>query len=85
MDACPNNHRCDDCRVKFVCHCLRVTEEMVFDALSTGTIQTIQDIRRFTGAGDGCTACHTRLQEYLAIRAQAQPEQEAGSLVLGQV
>ncbi len=48
-----------------VCRCLQVSEDQVLEALATRDIRTVKDIRRHTGAGDGCTACHQRLAEYL--------------------
>jgi bacterioferritin-associated ferredoxin len=44
---------------------LRVTEETLIEALTRREILTINDLRRQTGAGDGCTACHKRLEAYL--------------------
>jgi bacterioferritin-associated ferredoxin len=36
--------------------------------------RSLADLRRQTGAGDGCMACHRRLQRYLAQRtAEAVP------------
>jgi bacterioferritin-associated ferredoxin len=56
---------CDACPERLVCLCLRITEEKLVDALATGEITTVKDIRRLTGAGDGCTACHKLLKSYL--------------------
>lgn len=28
-------------------------------------LQTIREVRRHTGAGDGCTCCHEEIQEFL--------------------
>jgi bacterioferritin-associated ferredoxin len=44
---------------------LRVTEDVIRDAVAAFDIQTIHELRAHTGAGDGCTACHSRLEEFL--------------------
>jgi bacterioferritin-associated ferredoxin len=62
------------CRQRLVCRCLQITEEEIFEALSTGEVNDVRDIRRQTGAGDGCTACHRLLQQYVALRAYAFPD-----------
>jgi bacterioferritin-associated ferredoxin len=59
-DSCPG-----DCGLRYVCRCLRVTEEVIATAFATQDIRTLKDIRRHTGAGDGCMACHRRLSNYL--------------------
>lgn len=48
-----------------VCHCLQVTRQELELALTGGQIFTINEIRKQTGAGDGCTACHARLKQIL--------------------
>jgi bacterioferritin-associated ferredoxin len=60
LDSCPG-----DCGLRYVCRCLRVTEEVIANAFATQDIRTLKDIRRHTGAGDGCMACHRRLSAYL--------------------
>ena len=59
-DSCPG-----DCGLRYVCRCLRVTEDIIAAALATQDIRTLRDIRHHTGAGDGCMACHRRLKAYL--------------------
>jgi bacterioferritin-associated ferredoxin len=56
---------CLDCPLRVVCRCLQVTEQVLVEAITTGTVRTVKDICRHTGAGDGCTACHATLREYL--------------------
>jgi NifU-like protein len=66
MDAChTRNSCCGDCSAstRIVCHCLQITEEMVVTALEAFDVQSVKDLRQFTGAGDGCTACHHRLRQ----------------------
>jgi bacterioferritin-associated ferredoxin len=65
MSALPAHARCDDGPERLVCRCLRVTESSLVEALSNLGIKTLTDVRRHTGAGDGCTACHRLLVKYL--------------------
>ncbi len=53
---------------KIVCECLQVTEEEILLAVRTREIKTVKDIIKYTQAGDGCTACHPLLKEYLKHR-----------------
>jgi bacterioferritin-associated ferredoxin len=71
MDACRFENRCDDCPERLVCRCLGITESALIEALRSGDLQTVKDIRRQTGAGDGCTGCHRLLHQYLERFAQA--------------
>lgn len=50
---------------KIVCECLKITEAQILKAIRTRQIRTVQDITECTSAGDGCTACHPLLKEYL--------------------
>jgi bacterioferritin-associated ferredoxin len=50
----------------YVCACMRLTHADLIEAVAAGTIQTLADLRRQTGAGDGCMACHRRLACYLS-------------------
>jgi bacterioferritin-associated ferredoxin len=70
MNAFDTPERCDTCPGRLACHCLGVTEEAVLEAASLSGAATINDLRRLTGAGDGCTACHQRLR-LLLVRAQS--------------
>ena len=54
----------------YVCTCLRVTECELLAALSRPDVRTLQDVRCAIGAGDGCTACHDLLRQYLDARGQ---------------
>jgi NAD(P)H-nitrite reductase large subunit len=67
MESCRYGEDCTACPERLVCHCLQVTEADLLTALSTQTIRTVKDIRRHTGAGDGCTACHKLLRRYLEL------------------
>ena len=59
----PDNGRGNSTRV--VCRCLNITEGEICNALENNEIGCLQDIRQYTGAGDGCTCCHDLLNEYL--------------------
>jgi bacterioferritin-associated ferredoxin len=48
-----------------------VTEEVLVEAFATQNVRTLKDLRRHTGAGDGCMACHHRLKAYLERHAVA--------------
>jgi bacterioferritin-associated ferredoxin len=63
----PASERCP----LLVCHCLGVSEDQLREVLATCDIRTLHDIRRHTGAGDGCTACHRRLKDYLETQNYA--------------
>ena len=63
---------CDPCitHESIVCHCLKITEGALLAAMDQGEMHSVRDIRRHTGAGDGCTACHCTLKRYLQQRAR---------------
>jgi bacterioferritin-associated ferredoxin len=79
MDACHTHNGCDACPARFVCHCLQVTEEMLHDALAAFDLRSLNEVRRHTGAGDGCTACHRRIRGILERRAVELPVLQASS------
>ncbi len=56
---------CQGCSTRLVCHCLGVSEETVVDAITTLGLRSVRELRDHTGAGDGCTACHSRLRNLL--------------------
>lgn len=60
-----NRKGCDVCSRRLVCECLQITEMALAEALAGREIKTVKDIRRLTGAGDGCNACHKILKTYL--------------------
>ena len=53
-----------------VCACLQITEQQLLDTLASTPACSLRDLRRTTGAGDGCTACHDLLRQYLEADAQ---------------
>ncbi len=65
METYCTQDRCSECPGRLVCHCLQVTEDAVLAAVSTFALTTVSEVRRYTGAGDGCTACHGKLQRVL--------------------
>ncbi|WP_165227780.1 (2Fe-2S)-binding protein [Aquisphaera insulae] len=56
---------CSQCPRDLVCNCLQVTAAELMDAFASREIRTIKDIKRATGAGDGCMVCHRLLRKYL--------------------
>jgi bacterioferritin-associated ferredoxin len=65
------------CSTTLVCRCLKITEARLIEALTSLGVRTIAELRAQTGAGDGCTACHKILQQYLhrhAFCLDPQPE-----------
>lgn len=50
-------------RKTYVCDCLKVTEADVVKAICAHEISDVDDIIRYTQAGDGCTSCHPALRE----------------------
>ena len=48
-----------------VCHCLKVTETELRRAIQEKNLQSLVELIRCTGAGQGCTACHSQLKEYV--------------------
>jgi bacterioferritin-associated ferredoxin len=66
-DPCPGP--CAGCPDRIVCRCLKVTEETVVDAIVSLGLRTVKEVRAATGAGDGCTCCHTQLRAYLEVHS----------------
>lgn len=75
MDRCTcTPEQCEACPLSVVCRCLQVTETQVVEAIQSLSLRTVKDVRRHTGAGDGCTCCHNRIRDLLAqhgLAAQA--------------
>jgi bacterioferritin-associated ferredoxin len=63
MDCTPD--QCVTCPDKIVCRCLQVTETQVVRMIERLELRTVRDLRKYTGAGEGCTCCHAKLEEYL--------------------
>jgi bacterioferritin-associated ferredoxin len=66
MDAFCAADCCEGCPERVICRCLNITEQEIVGAITTGDVSSVRELRRFTGAGDGCTCCHDALKEYLA-------------------
>jgi NAD(P)H-nitrite reductase large subunit len=54
------------CSDRVVCRCLQVTEMELVEAMTTHGVQDLREVRRHTGAGGGCMACHRLIRTYLA-------------------
>jgi bacterioferritin-associated ferredoxin len=65
MDRGHPRNECVGCPGRLVCRCLQVTESALVEAVRVLELRTLKDVRRHTGAGDGCTACHKLLCKYL--------------------
>lgn len=55
----------------YVCACLNVTHADLLAAMARHDVRTLEDLCRYTGAGDGCMACRPRLPRYLNAAAHA--------------
>ena len=66
---------CRDCSAtaRYVCRCLRITEETVVAAITTLGLRSIKELKVVTGAGDGCTCCHQELKQLIDRFAPAAP------------
>jgi bacterioferritin-associated ferredoxin len=60
-----SHQACETCSDKIVCRCLQVTETQVIRMIERLELRTVLDLRKYTGAGEGCTCCHAKLEEYL--------------------
>jgi bacterioferritin-associated ferredoxin len=56
---------CTDCPARLVCRCLQVTEDMLVDTITALELRTVKEVRRHTGAGEGCSCCHPEIGELL--------------------
>lgn len=65
---------CDSCPAQVICYCMHVTEDKIVDALQTLGLRTVRDVRQQTRAGDGCTACHRRIQRLIEDNVYAAVE-----------
>ena len=62
---CDFSRDCSGCPGKVVCRCLQVTEDALVHAITAHDLQTLKEVLRHTGAGDGCTCCHNEIRQYL--------------------
>jgi len=65
MDRSCSQELCESCPDKVICRCLQVTEAQVVRMITRLELRTVRDVRQITGAGDGCTCCHAKLEEYI--------------------
>jgi bacterioferritin-associated ferredoxin len=74
MDRCTcSPAQCDACPGNVVCRCLNVTEDALVTLITTLELRSLNEVRRHTGAGDGCTCCHGRIREFLERHAAPRP------------
>lgn len=50
---------------QIICRCLKVHESTVVEAIELYGAKSWKDVKRLTGAGDGCTGCHCAIKELL--------------------
>jgi bacterioferritin-associated ferredoxin len=55
---------------------LQVTESEVVTAITALEVRTLREVRRHTGAGDGCNGCHRRLRQLLDRHAYSASSSE---------
>lgn len=79
MDADPLNADCRSCPGRVICRCLQVTEGALLRVLGDGAACSLREIRQRTGAGDGCTACHRLLRQFLDRRGELAATQPSSS------
>jgi bacterioferritin-associated ferredoxin len=65
---------CQDCSAQVVCRCLNITADMVIDTVTAHNVRSLKELRVLTGAGDGCTCCHRRLQDLIDQFSPSSPE-----------
>lgn len=74
MDRCTcSSAQCAECPGNVVCRCLNVTEDALVTLITRLELRSLNDVRRHTGAGDGCTCCHARIREFLDRHASPLP------------
>ncbi|MBI4396033.1 MAG: (2Fe-2S)-binding protein [Elusimicrobia bacterium] len=49
----------------YLCHCLKVTEAEVREAIARHRPGRLKELIRCSGAGQGCIACHSGLRQIL--------------------
>lgn len=73
MQILGRTHSVADCSETILCHCLRVSESTIADAVAICGLTSIREVCRETGAGSGCTACHARIMQLLRKTNQSVP------------
>ncbi len=54
-------HHPDD----LLCYCLHISTEEVEHVVESGQVSSLRDVKKLTGAGSGCTACHCAIRDLL--------------------
>ena len=68
MNATCTLSACNSCPGKVICRCLAVTETEIVTVIETLGLRTVKEVRARTGAGEGCTCCHSQIRELLEER-----------------
>lgn len=56
------------CDSPIVCRCLNISEADILEAVQRGRLESVHEVVRQTGAGDGCTACRRAIMQYVQNR-----------------
>ncbi len=51
---------------RYLCHCLRVSEDQVRESVQIGELQTVRQVISACGAGGGCMACHRHIKRVIS-------------------
>ncbi len=68
-EVCPGP--CAGCPDRIVCRCLKVTEGVIVEAITTLGLRSVTEVRQATGAGTGCNCCHRQIREYLEVHSSS--------------
>ena len=71
---------CQGCSAEVVCRCLKILKDEVVLAITTLGLQTLREVRDHTGAGDGCTCCHTEIRLLLEQHSYAPSPSSSSAL-----
>lgn len=56
-------------QAEVVCRCLDVTDAEIQTAIETCGAESVREVGRCTGAGQGCTVCHRAIRALLENRS----------------
>ena len=69
-DCAGQCHGCSavgSCSERYVCKCLKITEQEVIEAITIRGASSLVELRTITEAGTGCNCCHRELNAYLTV------------------
>lgn len=62
---------------KIVCTCFNVTENMIWDAIKTNQLKTVEEIINYTQAGGACGRCKNAIQDIIDTYYKKEAEEAA--------